>query len=357
MPTIAQLETTLVTVGVDTHLDVHVAVGLDQLGRRLGHLEIPTTQDGYDDLVRWAESLGEVEAFGIEGTGCYGAALTRTLRGRGFLVIEVIRPKRQTRRQKGKSDLIDAEVAARAVLSGEATGTPKSGDDLAEIIRVLRLQRQTAVKARTQAINTMRAVLVTAPVDFRDQLHGLPKNKLIAAAARLRPSNDRDVLAAAKRILRGLARRCQHLDAEIGDLDATLDELVPVAAPELVALFGFGTDTAGQLVVTAGDNPDRLQSEAAFSMLCGSSPRPAGSGKTNGRHRLNRGGDRQANAALYRVALVRMRWHEPTRSYVQRRTQQGMSKPEIIRCLKRYIAREAYTALTASRQQNIQNAA
>ena len=346
MTTIAQFDTTLVTVGVDTHLDVHVAVALDQLGRRLGDVEIPTTQDGYDDLVDWAESFGEVEAFGIEGTGCYGAGLTRMLRGRGFLVVEVIRPKRQVRRHKGKSDLIDAEAAARAVLAGEATGTPKTGDDLAEIIRALRVERHTAVKARTQAINSMRALLVTAPTDLRDQLRGLPKNKLIAAAARLRPSTDREVLAAVKRSLRGLARRCQHLDTEIAELDAALDELVSAAAPRLVSLFGFGTDTAGQLVVTAGDNPHRLRSEAAFSMLCGSSPRPAGSGKTNGRHRLNRGGDRQANAALYRVAIVRMRWHQPTRDYVERRTKEGKTRLEIIRCLKRYIAREAYAALT-----------
>jgi len=322
--TIAQFDTTLVTVGVDTHLDVHVAVALDQLGRRLGDLEIPTTQDGYDDLADWAESFGEVEAFGIEGTGCYGAGLARVLRARGLLVVEVLRPKRQTRRHKGKSDLIDAEAAARAVLSGEAAGAPKTGDDIAEIIRVLRIQRQTAVKARTQAINSMRALLVTAPIE---------------------------------RSLRALARRCQHLDAEVAELDADLDELVRSAAPALVALFGFGTDTAGQLIVTAGDNPDRLRSDAAFSMLCGSSPQPAGSGKTNGRHRLNRGGDRQANAALYRVALVRMRWHQPTRDYVERRTKEGKSKPEIIRCLKRYIARQAYTALTSTQPAEAQAAA
>lgn len=357
MTTIAQFDTTLVTVGVDTHLDVHVAVALDQLGRRLGDLEIPTTQDGYDDLADWAESFGEVEAFGIEGTGCYGAGLARVLRARGLLVVEVLRPKRQTRRHKGKSDLIDAEAAARAVLSGEAAGAPKTGDDIAEIIRVLRIQRQTAVKARTQAINSMRALLVTAPIELRDQLRGLPKNKLIAAAARLRPGNDRDVLVGVKRSLRALARRCQHLDAEVAELDADLDELVRSAAPALVALFGFGTDTAGQLIVTAGDNPDRLRSDAAFSMLCGSSPQPAGSGKTNGRHRLNRGGDRQANAALYRVALVRMRWHQPTRDYVERRTKEGKSKPEIIRCLKRYIARQAYTALTSTQPAEAQAAA
>lgn len=349
MTTIAQAETLLVTVGVDTHLDVHVAVALDQLGRRLGEAQLPTTPAGYEELVEWGGSFGEIEAFGVEGTGCFGAGLSRHLRGRGFLVVEIIRPKRQTRRHKGKSDPIDAEAAARAVLSGEATGAPKAGDDRAEMIRVLRVERQTAIKARTQTINSLRALLVTAPVELRDQLRGLPTAKLMATAARLRPNTEATVANAVKRALRGLARRYENLDAEITELDAALEDLVAAAAPELIALYGFGTDTAGQLIVTAGDNPDRLRSEASFSMLCGSSPQPAGSGKTSGRHRLNRGGDRQANAALYRVALVRMRWHQPTRDYVERRTKEGKTKLEIIRCLKRYIAREAFAALTASR--------
>lgn len=346
MTTIAQFDTTLVTIGVDTHDEIHVAVALDQLGRRLGDAEIATTEAGYDELVDWAESFGDVEAFGVEGTGCFGAGLNRHLRGRGFLVVEVIRPNRQTRRHKGKSDLIDAEAAARAVLSGEATGVPKTGDNRAEMIRVLRVQRCTARKARTQAINALRAVLVTAPAELRDQLRGLRAAKLIPAAARLRPGREATVMNATKHAARGLARRYQHLDDEIRDLDQQLDVLVAQAAPAVVNLFGVGTDCAGQFLVTAGDNPERLKSEAAFSMLCGASPRPAGSGKTNGRHRLNRGGDRQANAALHRVAIVRMGLHQPTRDYVERRTKEGKTKLEIIRCLKRYIAREIYTALT-----------
>jgi transposase len=344
--TIAHFETTLVTVGVDTHDEVHVAVALDQLGRRLGQAEIATTEDGYDELVGWAETFGEVEAFGVEGTGCYGAGLNRHLRGRGFLVIEVIRPNRQTRRRKGKSDPVDAEAAARAVLSGEASGVPKAGDDLAEMIRVLRIERHTAMKARTQAINALRALLVTAPSGLRAELRGLSAVKLIPIAARLRPGVEPTVLNTTKHALRGLARRYQHLTTEITDLDHQLDELVAAAQPALLELFGVGTDCAGQFIVTAGDNPDRLRSEAAFSMLCGSSPQPASSGKTTNRHRLNRGGDRQANAALHRVAVVRMAWHQPTRDYVERRTKEGKTKLEIIRCLKRYIAREVYTALT-----------
>jgi transposase len=348
--TIAHIDAPLVTVGVDTHLDVHVAVALDHLGRRLGTVEVASNQAGYDELVEWAGSWGEIETFGIEGTGCYGAGLTRMLRSHGYRVVEVIRPNRQTRRHKGKSDAVDAEAAARAVLAGEAAGTPKAGDHRAEMIRVLRVERHSAVKARTQAVNTLRGLVVTAPAELRDQLRNLPAAKLIATAAQLRPDPHASVLHATTRTLRGLARRCQHLDQELAELDAELDVLVPLAAPKLVELFGFGTDTAGQLIVTAGDNPERLRSEAAFSMLCGSSPLPASSGKTQ-RHRLNRGGDRQANAALYRVALVRMRWHQPTRDYVERRTKEGKSKLEIIRCLKRYIAREAYTALTAQHHQ------
>jgi transposase len=346
--TIAQFDATLVTVGVDTHDDTHVAVALDQLGRRLGEFAIATTEAGYDELVDWAETFGEVEAFGVEGTGCYGAGLNRHLRGRGFLVVEVIRPNRQTRRRKGKSDRLDAEAAARAVLSGDAAGVPKAGDDVAEMIRALRVQRCTARKARTQAINALRALLVTAPAELRDQLRGLQASKLIPAAARLRTGPDPTVLNATKHALRGLARRYQHLNDEIAALDTQLDALVAAAAPRLLELHCVGTDSAGQFIVTAGDNPDRLRSEAAFSMLCGASPRPAGSGKTNGRHRLNRAGDRQANAALHRVIVVRMRWHQPTRDYVERRTKEGKTKPEIMRCLKRYLAREVYAALTAT---------
>jgi transposase len=341
---IAQLEPIRVTVGVDTHRDVHVAVALDQLGRRLGEIELATTRDGYRRLLAWAESLGAVEAFGIEGTGCYGAGLARHLRARKVSVIEVMRPNRQTRRRKGKSDPTDAEAAARAVLSAEAAGSAKAGDDLVEMIRVLRVARSTAIKARTQAINALRSLLVTAPPELRDELRSLSTKRLVGKAALLRPGARVSPLAASKLALRHLACRCQLLEAEIGSLDSQLAQLTAAASPQLAEAFGIGADTAGALLVAAGDNPDRLRSEAAFSMLCGSSPIPASSGQTR-RHRLNRGGNRQANAALYRIVLVRMRYHQPTKDYVQRRTSEGKSKREIIRCLKRYVAREVYTAL------------
>ena len=356
MTRIAQLEPTRVTVGVDTHRDVHVAVALDQLGRRLGEIELATTRAGYQRLLAWAERFGAVEAFGIEGTGCYGAGLARHLGARKVLVIEVMRPNRQTRRRKGKSDPTDAEAAARAVLSAEAAGSPKAGDDLVEMIRVLRVARSTAMKARTQAINALRSLLVTAPPELRDELRALSTSRLVDKAARLRPGPLDSPLTASKLALRHLARRYQALEAEITSLDTQLAQLTAAASPRLVEAFGVGADTAGALLVAAGDNPERLRSEAAFSMLCGSSPINASSGKTN-RHRLNRGGNRQANAALHRIVLVRMRYHQPTRAYVDRRTSEGKSKREIMRCLKRYVAREVYTALTQPGEQKLARAA
>ncbi len=346
MTTIAHVvEALRVVAGVDTHREFHVAVALDHLGRRLGWIEIPTTSAGYRELLEWAQSFGEVEAWGVEGTGCYGAGLARFLAGEDQLVIEVIRPNRQTRRLKGKSDPTDAEAAAHAVVLGQASGVPKAGNDLVEMIRVLRVARCSANKARTQTINVLRALVITAPPELRQRLRNLSTATLIHTAARLRPGNECTVAAHTKLALRSAAQRCQALDAELAALDAHLEELTAEAAPELLEHYGVGPDTAGALLVAAGDNPERLHSEAAFSMLCGASPIPASSGQTK-RHRLNRGGDRQANAALYRIVLVRMRWDPRTQDYVERRTKQGKTKKEIIRCLKRYVAREVYTVLT-----------
>ena len=173
----------------------------------------------------------------------------------------------------------------------------------------------------------------------------LSTSRLVRTAARLRPGQLDRPLSASKLALRHLACRCQTLEAEISSLDGQLAQLTAHACPQLIGTFGVGADTAGALLVAAGDKPDRLRSEAAFSMLCGCSPLEASSGQTN-RHRLNRGGNRQANAALHRIVLVRLRYHQPTKDYLERRTREGKSKREIIRCLKRYVAREVYTALT-----------
>ncbi len=282
----------------------------------------------------------------MEGTGSYGAGLLRFLSEYGLPVVEVDRPDRSARRRNGKSDPLDAESAARAVLSGRASGTPKSRDAQVEMIRVLRVARRGAMKARIQAGAQLDAVITSAPESVRSPLRKLTPRQRIRACAAVRPGALAGPAAATKTALRSLARRWQALQAEIDDLDALLTPLVTAAAPRLVALPGIGVDTAGQLLVTAGDNPERLRSERSFARLCGVAPIPVSSGRTD-RHRLHRGGDRDANSALWRIALVRMHCHQPTRDYVARRTAEGKTKSEILRCLKRYIAREAYPLLSA----------
>jgi transposase len=347
LSSVAHQEAICITVGVDTHRDTHVAVALDSLGRHVATTSIPTTPGGYREVLAWAVGLGAVETWGVEGTGSYGAGLTRHLQGAGQRVKEVIRPNRVARRRKGKSDPVDAEAAARAVLSGEATGAPKSGEGPVEMIRVLRIARSSAMKQRTQAISNIRSLIVTAPAELRESLRHLSATRLVAACCGLRPGELLGPAAAVKFSLRSLARRYRDLDEEIAALDAELGPLTVGAAPALREIFGVGTDVAGALLVAAGDNPHRLRCEASFAALCGVSPVEASSGQTI-RHRLNRGGDRQANAALYRVVIVRLCHDEKTRQYMARRTAEGKSKKEIIRCLKRYVANEVFAALTAS---------
>jgi len=343
MTTIAD-EVARVTIGIDTHKDVHVTAVLDERGRLLGTQSFPTTGKGHRLLERWATSFGEVDAVGIEGTGAWGAGVARHLTAKGHRVLEVDRPDRRTRRQRGKSDTIDAEAAARAVQAGTARGFPKARTQAVEAIRVLRVARRSAVKARTQAAAQLHSLVSTAPQALRDQLRALELADLVERCARFRPAETVDATQATKLALRSISRRWQALGDEIAAMDAALAPVVEQAAPDLIALNGVGTQVAAQLLVTAGDNPDRLRSEAAFAHLCGVSPIPASSGRTD-RHRLNRGGDRQANSALHRIVLARLRWDPRTRAYVARRTKQGLSKREIIRCLKRYVAREVYRHL------------
>jgi transposase len=335
--------------GVDTHQDTHTAAVIDLVGRVLGTRQFPTTAAGYAALLAWMRGFGRVWRVGVEGTGAYGVGLARRLRGEGVEVIEVDRPNRKTRRFQGKSDPIDAIAAAKAALAGERTGTPKHRDGRVEALRNLRVARRSAVDQRADAQRQIKALIVTAPDELRARLRGLAVKELIATCANLRP--DRTDAAtpttAVKIALRSLARRHQQLSIEIADLDELLEPLVAAINPDLVAVNGVGADVAGQLLVTAGENHDRLTSEAGFAMLCGVAPIPASSGKTT-RHRLNRGGDRQANAALYRVVLCRLRWNPRTRAYAERRTKEGLSKKEIIRCLKRYIARELYQIITSN---------
>jgi transposase len=334
-----------VTVGVDTHKDVHVAAVLDRAGRLLATRSFPTTTRGYAQLATWAESFGTVSKVGMEGTGSHGAGLLRFLTDYGLPVVEVDRPDRSTRRRIGKTDTIDAESAARAALSGRANGTPKTRHAQVEMIRALRVARRGAMKARTQAGGQLEGLIISAPESVRQLLRGLTGKHRVRACAALRPGPVTDPATATKAALRSLARRWLALQAEIDDLDSHLTSLVTAVAPNLIALPGVGVDTAGQLLVTAGDNPHRLRSEAAFARLCGVAPIPASSGRTD-RHRLHRGGDRDANSALWRITLVRMRCHQPTKEYVARRISEGKTKAEIMRCLKRYIARETYAYLS-----------
>ena len=352
----AQVAPPRVTVGVDTHKHAHVAAARDQLGRRLGTTTAPASRAGYAELLGWARGLGEVEGWGVEGTGSYGAGLARFLAAHGQRVVEVNRPDRQARRRRGKSDAVDADAAARTVQAGEATGVPKAQDGVVEMVRSLRVARQSAVKARTQAVNAVKALLVTAPDQLREQLAGLPTAALLRRAAALEPGKPATPTAAAMLALRSLAARYQHLDAEVRLLSGELERLTASHAPALRALPGVGPEVAAALLVCAGDNPGRLRSEAAFAALCGTSPVEASSGKTR-RHRLNRGGDRQANAALHRIVVVRLRWHQPTRDYVARRTGEGKGKKEILRCLKRYVAREVFAVLHQPAQQDQATAA
>src|SRR5215216_2618167 len=354
--TMAHPQPPRITVGVDTHKDLHVAAARDQLGRRLGTTMARATSAGYATLLVWAQALGDVQAWGVEGTGSYGAGLARFLTARGQRVLEVNRPDRAARRRRGKSDPVDADAAARTVQAGEATGVPKAQDGVVEMLRALRVARQTAVKARTQAINAIKGLLVTAPTGLRQQLAGLSTTRLVGQAAALNSDTLTTPTAAAMLALRGLAQRYQHLDAEITLLTGTLDQLTANHAPALRELLGVGPDSAAALLIAAGDNPSRLRSEAAFAALCGTSPVEASSGKTR-RHRLNRGGDRQANAALHRIVVVRLRWHQPTRDYVARRTAEGKTSKEIIRCLKRYVAREVFAVLHQIGQQDQPTAA
>jgi transposase len=332
--------------GVDTHKDVHAAAAMSETGRLLGTAEFPTTPVGYRHLLVWLRGFGPVERVGIEGTGSYGAGLCRYLRSKGVEVVEVNRPNRQWRRRRGKSDPADAEAAARAVLAGEAVGAPKSQDGGVEAIRMLRLARRSAIKARTQAANQLRGVVETAPGPLREKLRALSIPALVASARRFRCGAPTTPEAAARFALKSLAGRWAALDAEVGRLDEQLSQLVATAAPALLAVNGVGVEVAGALLVAAGDNPARLADEASFAALCGVSPVDASSGRRQ-RHRLNRGGNRDANRALWVIVMARMAKDARTRRYVERRTSEGLSKKEIIRCLKRYVAREIYKVLVS----------
>lgn len=333
--------------GVDTHADTHTVAAIDAIGRVLGTASFPATATGYQQLLAWLQGFGLLRVVGIEGTGAYGAGLARLLRSHDIALVEIDRPDRKTRRFAGKSDPIDAVAAAQAALSGRQDGTPKTRDGAVEALRSLRVARRALVDHRADLQRRIKTLLITAPEPLRASMHGLGNSELVERCAALRPDPARlhEPTTATKYALRTLARRHRELTVEIDALNTRIQPVVTAICPALLELPGIGPDNAGQLLVTAGDNPQRLHSEAAFAMLCGAAPIPASSGRTT-RHRLNRGGDRQANCALWRIALVRLRHDPRTRAYAARRTTEGRSKKEILRCLKRTIAREVYYVIT-----------
>jgi transposase len=335
-----------VILGVDTHLDSHVGVVIDYRGKWLGALSVQANPTGYRELLRWAQSFGNLLRAGVEGTGTYGAGLFQLLHGHGIDVFEINRPDRSQRRCQGKSDPTDAESAARTVLSGKALAIPKSQNGSAEAMRTLSVARRSAVKARTQAINQLRALLISAPDSIRNQLWKSKPDRCVKGCAQLETLGDTVALQSLAMTLRLLAKRWLYLTTELCELDKTLETLTRQAAKRLRSQFGVGPQTAATLIAVAGDNPERLHSEAALAALCGVNPLPASSGKTV-RHRLNRSGDRSANNALWTITLVRMRSDPRTRAYVARRTAEGKSTKEIQRCLKRYIVRELYPLILA----------
>jgi transposase len=341
------VEARVITGGVDTHADMHVAAALDPIGGLLGVEEFPVSPAGYARLLGWLGGFGTVALAGIEGTGSYGAGLARSLAAAGIRVVEVDRSDRQDRRRQGKSDPLDAVSAARAAQSGRARGAPKGRDGAVEAIRALMVAKRSARSERVQTINQARALVLTGPDDLRTRFARHTAAGLVSGLALLRPRPG-DVVGYATRIaLRELGRRAEFLDGQLERLDELIAPLVAARAPGLLALHGVGPDTAALLLIAAGDHPERLRSEAAWAHLCAAAPIPASSGKVT-RHRLNPGGDRQANHALWRIVLTRMSARPPTLIYVERRTKEGLSKKEIIRCLKRYVAREVYRHLRAA---------
>jgi transposase len=338
-----------VVAGVDAHTDEHHAAVLDEGGRLLGTAAFPATREGYERLIAWVAEHGLIDRVGVESTGSFAAGRARVLTARAIRVVEVNQPHPYARHRRGQSDPLDAELAARAVLSGAASAIPKHSGGVVEAIRQLSLARNGAIKARSAALHQLQDLVVTAPDELRAALDGrktLRGKATLCLKLRLDGTRLHEPLQAGKLALRSLARRVRELDSEIRELDQQLERLVHAAAPRTTRLLGVGIHHASQLLVTAGQNIDRLKNEAAFARICAAAPIPASSGRST-RHRVDPGGDRQANRALHLIAVCRLLHCPQTRAYATRRTSEGLSKKEIIRCLKRYIAREIYHTLRA----------
>lgn len=335
-----------VIAGVDTHADTHHVAIITEYGKHVADKEFLAVGSGYRKIIAFITQFGTVIGIGVEGTGSYGAELPRVLTHEGLKVQEVNRPNRQARRLRGKSDPLDAYQAAESVLADRGTSTPKAKDGPVECLRVLRTARVSAMKARTIAINQIKGILISAPELVRSKFRGMSSAQLIPALEHSRPAGTlTDPEYATAAVLKILAIRYRNLDREISEADEQLAQVLAVRAPMLCDLPGVGTEVASQLLVTMGDNPERIGNESQFAALTGTAPIPASSGKTT-RHRLSHGGDRAANTAIHHVVVSRMATDQRTKDYVARRTEEGKTKKEIMRCLKRYISREIYSQIT-----------
>jgi len=347
--TASTLTEVIVIAGVDTHADSHHAAVIDIHGRHLADRAFPSTTAGYQDLLGWVAGHGVIDTIGVELTGSYGAALTRHLTAAGVTVREVNTTDKATRARRGKTDREDAYAAAEKTLAGMATAIPKDTTGNSEAIRVLTLTRDSAVASRTRTWNQLRAILVTAPAELRDQLRHLTPAKLRTAITALTIPDEADVVARTTiTALQRLTARIGVLDAEIRAADTDLTTLVTTTAPTLASRPGIGTHTAARLLICVADNGSRIHSDAALAKIMGACPIPASSGKTT-RMRLNRGGDRKANSALHMIAVGRLRYDPATRAYRDKAHARGHSTREAIRSLKRAIARETYNALKTDR--------
>lgn len=332
-------------IGVDTHLDEHVlAVIAAPSGAVVAQRSIHASGRGYAAALRFAaDQANGARAWAIEGTGSYGAGLTRFLAGHGETVLEVSRTAKAERRLRGKDDSLDATRTARAALASETLALPRSGQRR-EALRLLLLARRSAVDVRREALGQLRGVIVTAPEQLREELRGLPVGRLLERCSRLRRTGSASADELATRlVLRSLARRIQAATVEAAELEQEILGHVHALTPRLLDEPGVGPIVAAQLIV-AWSHPGRLRSEAAFARLAGVAPVPASSGKTT-RHRLSRGGDRQLNRALHTVVLHR-RQHDPaTKDYIARRIAEGKTRRDATRLLKRYLARHLYRLL------------
>jgi transposase len=338
--------------GVDTHKDLHVAAVVDEQDRVVGSQCFAATRHGYKQMLAWMRSFGQLRRIGVEATGTYGAGLLRYMQSAGVEVLEVTTPDKHDRRKRGKNDDLDAQNAAHAAFTGRRAVTPKSRDGMIESLRVLKACRKTAVAARRVALQMIQNTIVSAPDELRETLRKMTRMQLVRTLAAWRPdlSDYRNLVSAYRITLKSLGRRYLELHDEIADLDTMIIGIIDELAPALVARNSIGHGCAGQLLLTAGDNSERLRSEASFAALCGVSPVPASSGKII-RHRLNRGGDRAANSALHIIAIGRLRTDPRTQAYMAKRIAEGHSKLEVIRCLKRYIAREVFALISHRRRE------